>query len=201
MSDPRRFGLVRGRTLAAIDKLLRDPTQEMLEALGTAAPNLADLSEDHNVTKPGVERDHILNDMFGDEWFPDHDNKQEYFIAAYRKALALSLDETSGEMKTARTRRPIRTLWFRCADHFGASIVETEHEITVYWMTPRPEEMDIPNADPDVDVEMEPIWTVSPRDEVTKVAGEFEDAGFAGQPEPEVHANTPGVSVFQLINY
>jgi hypothetical protein len=186
--------LVRGEMLSRIDKSLANPTQAQLDylkktPLGDVAKN--GYQGQGGFMKNQAERDHVDNDGLGKAWWPQ-DEKEAILRSAYIKAVEIALN--------AGVRKPILTLWVRGMTRFEASVVETDTEILVVWLTPDPPpEAPVPPADtvkPKLD---EGVFAIASPERIQKYVAMLDTKGY--DTKNRVEEFVPGAKVFNVISY
>ena len=182
------FLITKGRIITNSDLNLRHPTHALYEGL-RAAPRMSDraaLAEFQVIRES--DKDHVDNDFFGKRWFPDVPDKEDIVREGYLKAIKLSLAHA--------IQKPVVSYWITGLPKFEVMVAESEHQITVFLLTPQPPIGKLPPAEKTYD---ESLWLIAPTERIAEIRDAHPaEYQMAKLQEP---TTTPGIGCLQAKGY
>ncbi|HZR83416.1 MAG TPA: hypothetical protein VFD92_20140 [Candidatus Binatia bacterium] len=152
------FLITKGRIITNADLNLRHPTHALYEGL-RAIPRMSDRAA---LPEFGVLREsdkpHVDDEFFGKKWWPEIQHKEDIVREGYLKAMKLSLAHA--------IQKPIVSYWITGLPKFEVMVAESDHQITVFLLTPLPPEPQLPPAEKTYD---ENLWLIAAEERIAEL--------------------------------
>ena len=180
------FLITKGRILTNADKNLRHPTHGLYEGLRSALK----MSDNAKVTDVIVESDrsHVEDEFFGKKWWPEIPHKEDIVREGYLKAMKLSLAHV--------TQKSVVTYWIAGVPKFEVMVAESDHQITLFLLTPKPPEGQLPAAEHSYP---ENLWVVATEDRIAEIRDSY--PAEYGMGALEESTTTRGIKCLQAKGY
>lgn len=181
----------KGRLFSAADASLVEPTKELFDLL-KAAGSLSDRGIEIGALRES-DRPHVDGDTLGnadDSWWKDIEHKEEIVKAGYLEAIRISLD--------LQIPLPIVSYWVSGPDAFQVVIAQSDHQITLFFITPKHNSRRVPEARSGT-ASKERLWVVADKAQIDAIKNSF-PAGY-GMEELDKPTEVAGVRRLQLKGY